>query len=73
MLMPGQIEELIELVGSLDRSGLIRAFSNYDSSFPLDFSEDFLNDTPLERLQHIFIALCLQTAKMPGAVASEAA
>ena len=73
MLMPGQVEELIELTASLDRAGLIRAFDTYQANFPLDFSSDFLNQVPLERLRHIFVAVCLQTQRMPGVMASEAA
>ena len=45
MLMPGQIEELISLVGSLDRAGLIRQFDVYQANFPLDFTPDFLTTT----------------------------
>jgi hypothetical protein len=73
MLLPIQIEELISLVGSLDRDGLLRQFDSYQASFPVDFSDEFLTNTPLERLKHIFVALCLQTQRMPGVVASEAA
>ena len=73
MLMPNQIEELIELVESLDRPGLMRQFDTYQTNFPLDFTPDFLSEIPLERLKHIFVALCLQTRRMPGIMASEAA
>jgi len=73
MLMPGQIEELISLVGSLDRAGLIRQFDVYQANFPLDFTPDFLTATPLERLKHIFVAVVLQSQRMPGEMAVEAA
>jgi hypothetical protein len=73
MLMPVQIEELIDLVTSLDRPALIRQFDNYQASFPLDFTHDFLDSTPLERLQHIFLAVCLQSQRMPYELANEAA
>jgi hypothetical protein len=73
MLMPCQIEELIELVGSLDRDGLVRQFEQYQANFPLDFTPDFLTTIPLDRLKHIFVAVCLQSQRMPAAVASEAA
>jgi hypothetical protein len=73
MLMPVQIEELITLVGSLDRDGLVRQFDEYQANFPVDFSHEFLSSTPLERLKHIFVALCLQTQRMPGVAASQAA
>ncbi len=73
MLMPCQIEELIDLVSSLDREELVRQFEAYPATFPLDFTEDFLSSTPLERLQHIFLAVCLQSQRMPSGVANEAA
>jgi hypothetical protein len=65
MLHVSQVEELICLVSSLDRDGLVQQFGNYRATFPLDFSRDFLNSQPLERLQHIFVALCLQCQRMP--------
>ena len=73
MLMPCQIEELIMLVGSMDRAGLMRQFDQYHASFPLDFTPEFLANIPLERLQHIFVAVCLQSQRLPGVTASEAA
>ena len=73
MLMPSQIEELIELVGSLDRPALLRQFEEYQAKFPLDFTREFLNSTPLERLKHIFIAVCLQSQRMPSEPEVEAA
>jgi hypothetical protein len=72
MLMPTQIEELIDLVTSLDRPGLLRQFEQYETTFPLDFTPEFLNSAPLERLKHIFVAVCLQSKRMPGEL-SEAA
>jgi hypothetical protein len=74
MLQSLQIEELILLVNSLDRPGLIEQFDSYEAAFPLDFTNEFLSSTPLERLKHIFVAVCLQTQRMPYApAASEAA
>lgn len=73
MLHCQQVEELITLVSSLDREGIVEQFGNYRASFPLDFTPDFLNSQPLERLQHIFVALCLQCQRMPDIPASEAA
>ena len=73
MLMPCQIEELLMVVGSMDRAGLIRQFDQYNANFPLDFTPEFLHNTPLERLKHIFVAVCLQSQRLPGEMASEAA
>jgi len=65
MLPAAQVDELICLVSNLDRDGLVQQFSNYRATFPLDFSRDFLNSQPLERLKHIFLAVCLQSQRMP--------
>jgi hypothetical protein len=68
MLQPHQVEELICLVSSLDRPALIQHFSDFRASFPIDFTPEFLQSTDLERLRHIFVALCLQSQQMPAAV-----
>ena len=65
MLQSHQVEQLICLVSSLDRAALKNQFESYRSGFPLDFTEEFLTNQPLERLKHIFVALCLQNQRMP--------
>ena len=73
MLQAQQVEELICLVSSFDRDQLIQQFITYPATFPLDFTEEFLDSTPLERLKHIFLAICLQTQRMPAAHVAAAA
>jgi hypothetical protein len=65
MLQTEQVEELITLVASLDKSTLLRQFRDYPASFPVDFTPDFLERQPLERLRHLFVAVCLQSRQMP--------
>jgi len=65
MLQSHQIDDLIQLVAALDRDALLEQFHNYRANFPIDFTDDFLNSMPLDRLRHIFVALCLQTQRMP--------
>jgi len=65
MLHACQVEELISIVSSLDRDALVRQFGNYRSTFPLDFTAEFLHSHPIEHLKHIFVALCLQCQRMP--------
>jgi hypothetical protein len=60
-----QVEELITLVSGLDKAALLRQFREYPATFPLDFTPDFLDQQPLERLQHLFVAVCLQSQQMP--------
>jgi hypothetical protein len=66
MLQPEQVEELICLVSALDRPALVRKFSEFRAAFPIDFTPEFLQTAELERLRHIFVALCLQSQQMPG-------
>lgn len=66
MLQAEQLEELICLVSVLDRETLIRKFQEFPASFPVDFTSDFLESLPLERVQHIFLALCLQCRRFPA-------
>ena len=65
MLESHQIEELICLVSALDRERLVEQFHAYESRFPVDFTEEFFATQSLDRLRHIFVALCLQCQRMP--------
>ncbi len=67
-----QVEELIGLVAMYDRDSLLRQFATYRATFPLDFTDDFLNTETTERLRHIFFAICLQCQRMPDTPASAA-
>ncbi|HZN65216.1 MAG TPA: hypothetical protein VFB66_07915 [Tepidisphaeraceae bacterium] len=65
MLEANQVEELICLVSAMDRPALVRHFREYRANFPVDFTDQFLENTPVERLRHIFVALCLQCQHVP--------
>ena len=56
MLQSNQIEELITLVSSLDRDALVAHLRTYRANFPVDFTADYLNRLPLDKLRHIFVA-----------------
>lgn len=73
MLHPEQMEELICLASSLDRAALVRQFHEFRATFPIDFTPDFFQTTDLDRLRHIFVALCLQCQQMPAANIADAA
>jgi hypothetical protein len=72
MLKHDQVEELVDLVCGLDRAALVRQFRTYPSQFPVDFTPDFLEQTPVERLRHIFVALCLQNQRLPARIEAAA-
>ena len=73
MLQSDQVEELISLVTALDRSSLVDQFRNYRATFPVDFTREFLERQSLDRLRHLFLALCLQQQRLPQMMQSEAA
>jgi len=70
MLQSHQIEELICLVAALDRDALIDQFTTYRASFPIDFTAKFLEEQSVDRLRHIFVALCLHCQRMPETAAA---
>jgi len=65
MLADEKLEELLTLVSSLDRAALARQFRTYQASFPVDFTDEFLDQLDIERMRHIFVALCLQCQRLP--------
>jgi hypothetical protein len=73
MLQPEQVEELICLVSSLDRPALVRQFGEVRATFPIDFTPEFFATADLDRLRHIFVALCLQCQQMPCVATADAA
>ena len=64
-LQSDQVEELICLVAAMDRDDVVRHVQAFRASFPLDFTPEFLSTVPLDRLRHIFVALCLQQQHVP--------
>ena len=66
MLASDQIEEFISMVASMDRPALVHQFDNYRGNFPLDFTPEFLASLSVDRLRHIFLAVCLQNQRLPA-------
>ena len=73
MLQAEQIEELITMVAALDRPACVEHIRGFRARFPVDFSREFLEVQPLERLRHLLFALCVQQQRGATAEASEAA
>lgn len=57
------IDELLCVVASWDRATLIQQFTAHPSRFPIDFTKDFYESQPVDRLRHIFVAMCLQNQR----------
>lgn len=73
MLASDQIEELICVLSSWDRDMLELQFQSFESNFPIDLSSDFIQRVPVEKLRHVFLAMCLQNQRLPEMTASCAA
>ena len=65
MLQSHQVEELICLVASMDKPALTRQFLTFRGNFPVDFTPEFLDRLSVDRLRHIYVALCLQAQRLP--------
>ncbi|HRK30730.1 MAG TPA: hypothetical protein PLD59_06595 [Tepidisphaeraceae bacterium] len=65
MLRNDQIEQLVTTISAMSRPVLIEQFRSYPARFPLDLTDDFLQSASIERLRHIFLAVCLQNQKLP--------
>lgn len=68
-----QVERMICFVAAMDRPAIIQQLQAYRATFPLDFTPDFLNTVPVDRLRHIFVALCLEQRHIPPAMFASAA
>lgn len=64
MLQQPQIEDLICLVSTLDRPALTEKFLCFRGNFPVDLSPEFLDNISVERMRHIFVAMCLQNQRL---------
>ena len=65
MLSPDQVEQLVAYVQRADRSQLMQRFRECPAPFPVDFTDAFLLGLPVERLRHLYLALCLQSRYIP--------
>lgn len=72
MLQPGQVEDLIRIVGAMERSILTERLLDFRGTFPVDFTEKYLAGQSTDRLRHIFVALCLQHGQFPEHVSTAA-
>jgi hypothetical protein len=65
MLASDQVEELICVLSTWDRQTLISQFHQFHSAFPIDLTPDYMERLPLEKLRHVFLAMCLQNKRLP--------
>lgn len=65
MLQARDMEELIEVVGAMDRQTVTESLLSFRGTFPVDFTPEFLDKLSTDRLRHIFVALCMQSGHVP--------
>ncbi len=70
MLASEDVDALICLIATWDRETLKRQFLAFDSSFPVDLTPAFMDALSVDRLRHIFLALCLQNRRTPTMAAA---
>ena len=65
MLSCDQVERLLCQLAAWDRETLLRQFLTYRSSFPIDLTADYLGGQPVDKLRHVFFAICVQNRRLP--------
>ena len=70
MLNAHQVEELICIISAMDRPALTQRLLEFRGSFPVDFTPEFLSNLSLERIRHIYAALCMQNSHSPRPLAA---
>ena len=66
------IEEILARIVRMDRPEVLHALHDLPFGFELDFSEQYLESLPIERLRHILLAASLQSHASPPAVSPQA-
>jgi len=70
MFHPEQLDEIIRRVSTMDREELIDRCTHFRGRFPVDFTADYLDGLSVDRLRHIYVALCLQNGLTPTELAA---
>lgn len=61
--LPDDIEQLIDFIERMNRDELVHLLRVIEAPFPVDFTDVFLEELPLDRLKHLVLAVCLQVKK----------
>ena len=64
MLSCEQVEALNGQIQHMDRDTVAHALATFKARFPLDFTPDFYQREPINKLRHILFGLCLHNQKM---------
>ena len=56
-------EQAATTIGALDRNELKRRIKNFKGRFRLDFTEDYLEKLPVDRLRHVLFAALINNKR----------
>lgn len=59
-------ESWLTQIAVMSRAELIEQFRSYPAPFPIDFSDEFLNAQPVDRLRHVFAGLVMHCGIPPA-------
>lgn len=54
-----ELDKLITSLASMSREQLRTVLESIKTRFPLDFTDEFLAEIPLDKLRHVALAACL--------------
>jgi len=62
MIARDRFERTAATLSSLDKTELKRRIQNFKGRFRLDFTEEYLNNLPADRLRHILLAALISAS-----------
>lgn len=65
MLSPEQIETVFGRLEKMSREEMMEHFHHLDAGFPIDLTQEYLDQQSDEHLRHILTAICLECGRMP--------
>jgi len=61
MFSDRKLDKVTTSIARLGRDELTKKIKNFRGRFQLDFTDDFLQKTPVDRLRHILLAAVIST------------
>ncbi len=58
-----EVDQLIARIAELSRAELTDRLLNFRADFPMDFTREYLDRLPLDRLQHLLLAAHLYQSR----------
>ena len=62
-IMSADTERITGQIGRMSREQVKKAIQQYQGKFKMDFTEQYLDSLPLDRLQHILLAAELRQCR----------